>query len=173
MQFEIKQTTEVLQQTPAVLGAMLRSKSGEWLNCRIQPETFTPIDVLGHLIFGEITDWIPRAQIILERGESRPFDPFDRFGHAQLIEGKPVGQLLDEFTKLRKRNLDTLASWDLREDQLQRTGMHPELGRVTLEQLLATWAVHDLGHIAQIMRIMSHEYNDAVGPWRQYLTILH
>jgi hypothetical protein len=119
-----------------------------------------------------MTDWIPRARIILEHGESRPFDPFDRFGHRALIEGKSVTELLDQFAASRIQSLDTLASWELGEDELALTGTHPEFGRVTRAQLLATWAVHDLGHIAQITRILSREYHDAVGPWRLYLNIL-
>ena len=172
MQPEIQQAVGVLERTPSVVDAMLRSQSKEWLHCRIKPESFSPLDVLGHLIFGELTDWIPRARIILECGESRPFDPFDRFGFARLMDGKSTSDLLDEFAALRKQSLDTLASLDLDEKKLERTGTHPELGRVTLRQLLAAWAVHDLNHIAQIARIMSNEYHSAVGPWRPYLSIL-
>lgn len=173
MEFEIQRTLEILERTPGVVDAMLRGKSSAWLNCRIKPDAFSPVDVLGHLIFGEMTDWIPRARIILEQGEMRPFDPFDRFGHRRLIEDRPVEALLDDFARLRRQNLGALAAWPLDESRLQLCGVHPELGRVTLRQLLATWAVHDLGHIAQIARIMSNEYNGAVGPWRQYLSILH
>jgi DinB family protein len=172
MQLEVKQAVEVLERTPAVVAAMFRSQSQEWLQCRIKPGTFSPRDVLGHLIFGEITDWIPRARIILECGAERPFDPFDRFGFERLMEGKSVEELLEEFAERRKQNLQTLASLELDEERLELAGTHPELGRVTLRQLLAAWVVHDLNHIAQIARIMSNQYAAAVGPWREYLSIL-
>jgi len=174
MEFQLEQAKEVLQRTPAVLDALLRGKSEAWLNCRIGPETFSAIDVLGHLISGELTDWMPRAEIILKCGESRTFDPFDRFGFASLIDDRSIDGLLTRFAELRTKNLDALDALHLDEGSLALTGMHPDpaLGRVTMKNLLATWVVHDLGHIAQIMRIMSSEYRDAVGPWRQYLTIL-
>jgi len=171
-EFEIDRAVEVLQQTPAVIDAMLRGKSAEWLNARIAPDTFSPIDVLGHLIFGELTDWIPRARIILEHGESRAFDPFDRFGFDALIEGKPVDALLDEFARLRRETLSALAALNLDRAKMELTGTHPGLGRVTLANLLAAWVVHDLGHIAQITRIMANEYKAAVGPWTAYMSIL-
>src|SRR5690348_11566423 len=118
MQLEVKQAVEVLERTPAVVAAMFRSQSQEWLQCRIKPGTFSPRDVLGHLIFGEITDWIPRARIILECGAERPFDPFDRFGFERLMEGKSVEELLEEFAERRKQNLQTLASLELDEERL-------------------------------------------------------
>jgi hypothetical protein len=153
---------------------VLRGRPEAWLNCRMGPETFSPVDVLGHLIFGEITDWMPRAEIILKCGESRTFDPFDRFGFASLIGDRSIDVLLAEFAELRAKNLVALEALGLDEGALDLTGMHPDpsLGRVTMRNLLATWVVHDLGHIAQIMRIMSSEYREEVGPWRQYLTIL-
>jgi hypothetical protein len=174
MEFQIDRATEVLQGTPTVLDALLRGKSEAWLNCRIGPRTFSPLDVLGHLISGEIADWMPRAQIILKCGESRAFDPFDRFGFASLIDGRSINELLTQFAELRAKNLTALEALRLDDRALDLTGMHPDpsLGRVTMKNLLATWVVHDLGHIAQMVRIMSSEYRDEVGPWRQYLTIL-
>lgn len=174
MEFRLDRATEVLQRTPAVLDALLRGKSEAWLNCRTGPETFSPIDVLGHLIYGEIDDWMPRAEIILKCGESRAFDPFDRFGFRSLIDGRSMEELLTQFAELRAKNLAALEALRLDDRSLDLTGLHPDpsLGRVTMRNLLATWVVHDLGHISQIMRIMSNEYRDAVGPWRQYLSIL-
>jgi hypothetical protein len=174
MEFQLDQATEVLQRTPAVLDALLRGKSEAWLNCRIGPGTFSPVDVLGHLISGEMTDWMPRAEIILKCGEGRAFDPFDRFGFAPLLHGRSVDELLTQFAELRAKSLAALEALRLDDRALDLTGMHPDpaLGRVTMKNLLATWVVHDLGHIAQIMRIMSSEYREEVGPWRQYLTII-
>ena len=174
MDFQLHRSTEALQRTPAVLDALLRGRSEAWLNCRIGPETFSPVDVLGHLISGELTDWMPRAEIILKCGESKTFDPFDRFGFASLIDDRSIDDLLTQFAELRAKNLAALEALRLDDRALDMTGMHPDpaLGRVTMKNLLATWVVHDLGHIAQIMRIMSSEYREEVGPWRQYLTIL-
>jgi hypothetical protein len=173
MEFQLDRATEVLRRTPAVLDALLRGKSEAWLNCRVAPGAFSPVDVLGHLISGELTDWMPRAEIIL-KGENGTFDPFDRFGFASLIDGRSIGDLLKQFAEVRAKNLAALEGLQLDDRALDLTGMHPDpsLGRVTMKNLLATWVVHDLGHIAQIMRIMSSEYREEVGPWRQYLTIL-
>jgi hypothetical protein len=174
MDFQLDRAIEVLTSTPAAVDSLLRGKSDGWLNCRLGEGTFSPTDVLGHLIYGEIADWIPRAQQILEGRGDTPFEPFDRRGHEPLIAGKPAGELLDWFADLRRGNIKILRSLELDERKLDMPGTHPDpnLGRVTLRNLLATWVVHDLGHIAQIMRVMSGEYRDAVGPWRAYLTIL-
>jgi hypothetical protein len=172
MQFHIDQAIEVLTQTPAVMNALLRGKSTAWLNCRKTPESFTPLDVIGHLMHGELTDWIPRVRIILDHQDRKAFDPFDRFAFKDMIAGRPVEQLLDEFAELRRQSLQSLRDLSIGEPQLELRGMHPELGPVTLGNLLATWVVHDLGHIAQVVKIMASEYRDAVGPWRAYLTIL-
>lgn len=172
MRFEITEAAEVLERTPAVLDALLRDKSAAWLNSRINPASFSPIDVLGHLIFGEMTDWIPRARIILDCRKSRPFDPFDRRGFGSIIQGKGINELLLQFAALRRESLAILHSFALTEDQLDLPGLHPELGEVTLRQLLATWVVHDLGHIAQLMRIMANQYRDEIGPWRAYTSIV-
>lgn len=172
MRFEINEAVQALERTPAVLDALLRGKSSAWLNCRVNPTTFSPIDVLGHLIFAEMTDWIPRARIILEHQKSRAFDPFDRRGFGPLIQNKSIEQLLNEFARLRSQSLQTLQTLALDDDKLNLEGLHPELGSVTLRQLLATWVVHDLGHIAQLMRIMATEYRDEVGPWRAFASIV-
>jgi hypothetical protein len=174
MSFRLNEAVEVLESTPGVLKALFQGKSPEWSNCRLEPQSFSPIDVLGHLIYGEIDDWIPRARIILECGQSRPFDAFDRRGFVPLIEGKSAEQLLDWFAELRRQSLDALAGFALNERRLDLTGMHPDvnLGVVTMRNLIATWTVHDLGHIAQIARVMAGRYKEAVGPWRQYLSIV-
>ena len=172
MQFELGEAVQVLERTPAVLDALLRGKSPAWLHCRLEPAAFSPIDVLGHLIFAEMTDWIPRVRIILEHQNSRAFDPFNRHGFGPLIQDKSVEQLLRQFGRLRSESLDALQSFALDDEKLDLAGLHPELGAVTLRQLLAAWVVHDLGHIAQLMRIMATQYREEVGPWRAYVSII-
>jgi len=154
------------------MDSLLRGKSSFWLNCRKAPSAFSPVDVLGHLIWGEMTDWIPRVRMILEYQETKAFEPFDRFDFQPLIAGKPVEEILDQFAELRGNSVGTLRDLGICEPQLELRGLHPELGPVTLRSLIATWAVHDLGHIAQVQTAMASEYKDAVGPWKQYLTIL-
>lgn len=172
MKLQLQDAMEALERTPAVLDSLLRGRSASWLECRERADAFSPTDVLGHLIFGEMTDWIPRARLILECRDSRPFDPFDRRGFAGLIAGKRVGELLDRFAGLRAANLQALRGFGLDESSLALPGLHPDLGKVTLGNLIATWAVHDLGHIAQIVRTLSREYREAVGPWKEFLPIL-
>ena len=172
MQFHLEEAMELLTETPSVLNALLRGKSAAWLNCRRSPESFSPIDVLGHLMHGELTDWIPRARIILDHQDRKTFDPFDRFAFQPLIADKSVDQLLDEFAQMRSLSLQELRDLGVGEQHYDLPGMHPELGLVTMGNHLANWAVHDLGHIAQIVKTMACEYRDAVGPWRAYTTIL-
>jgi hypothetical protein len=172
MHLQIDNAIEVLAQTPAVVNALLRGKSAAWLNSRKTPESFSPIDVIGHLIIADQTDWIPRVRMILDLQDATPFEPFDRFAFQPLIAGKPVEDLLDEFAELRRLSLQALSDLGIEERQLALPGLHPDLGPVTLSHLLATWVVHDLGHIAQIVKTMSSEYREAVGPWRPYLSIL-
>jgi hypothetical protein len=173
MQFQLDQSIEVLAHTPSVLNALLRGKSEDWLHCRRSPDAFSPIDVLGHLMHADTTDWLPRARMILDGHADTPFAPFDRFDFQRLIAGKPIESLLDDFAALRSQNLQTLQSLNIAKTQLDLPGTHPEFGRVTLRNLLATWVVHDLGHIQQIVKTMSNEYREAVGPWETYLSILH
>lgn len=170
---DLAQSQAVLARTPAVLRAWLSGLPPEWIEGNEGPDTFSPREVLGHLIQGERTDWIPRARRILEQGTTVAFDPFDRFAHRRLLAGRSLGELLDEFAALRAENLATLAAWDLDDARLGSRGRHPELGEVTLRQLLATWVAHDLGHLAQIGRVMARQYTDAVGPWYEYLPVLH
>ncbi len=172
MKFDLDHGIEVLAQTPAVLSALLREKSAVWLNARKTPESFSPLDVVGHLIHGELTDWIPRVRLILEHRDSIAFEQFDRFGFREWMAGKSVDTLLDEFAKLRRESLNALRELGVGKDQFGLPGRHPELGAVTLDNLLAAWVVHDLGHIAQIVKTMAGEYRDAVGPWRAYTSIL-
>ena len=172
MPFRLEQAIEVLERTPAVLRSMLSGLSEPWVMNNYGPETWSPFDVVGHLIHGERTDWIPRARIILERGASKPFEPFDRFAQYEASKGKSIVQLLDEFESLRRQNLDTLRAMKLTEAQLDLPGTHPALGPVTLRQLLATWVCHDLNHIHQIAKSMAYQYRDDVGAWREYITIL-
>jgi hypothetical protein len=172
MNFELAEAVGVLERTPATFRSMLQGLPDEWITCNEGANTFSAFDNVGHLIHGERTDWIPRARIILARGENRRFEPFDRFAQQRDSEGKSIDQLLDEFAKLRAENLKTLRSWQLKDDQLELQGEHPELGHVTLRQLLATWVAHDLGHLAQTARVMAKHYKQDVGPWRAYLPIL-
>jgi len=163
----------ILARTPAVLRVWLTGLPRAWLDGTEGPDTFSPVEILGHLIQGERTDWIPRARRILDHGTTVPFDPFDRFAHRRLLEGRELGELLDEFAALRAGTLATLRAWELDEARLGLRGRHPDLGEVTLRQLLATWVAHDLGHLAQIARVMAKQYTDAVGPWYEYLPVLH
>jgi hypothetical protein len=172
MEFHLDSGVEVLAQTPAVLDALLRGKSQGWLQSRKAPGAFSPMDVLGHLIHGEETDWIPRVRLILATRDAKTFEPFDRFGFESLISGKSIEELLDAFANSRAESLRALRELGLGEEELELPGKHPEFGHVTLRNHLAAWVVHDLGHIAQIVKTMAYEYRDAVGPWRAYTTIL-
>lgn len=172
MNFDIDQGIAVLSRTPETIRALLQDLPGEWISSNEGPETWSPFDIVGHLIHGEQTDWIPRAEIILAQGEDRRFKPFDRFAMFQESQGKSLSELLDRFEELRAESLETLMSWNLNDEHMQLEGEHPEFGAVTLRQLLATWVVHDLSHISQIARVMSKQYRDAVGPWRAYLPLL-
>lgn len=172
MTFDLHLGVAVLERTPATFRALLAGLPEAWTASNEGPATFSPFDNVGHLIHGERTDWIPRAGIILAQGATRRFDPYDRFAQVRESAGKTLAQLLDEFAGLRARNLDTLRGWNITEAHLALEGEHPELGLVTLRQLLATWVAHDLGHLAQTSRVMAKQYRDAVGPWRAYLPVL-
>jgi hypothetical protein len=172
MEFDPTTGIAVLERTPQVLRAMLDGLPPAWIDATEGPDTWSPYDVVGHLIHGERTDWIPRARIILAQGAERRFAPFDRFAQFRESEGKSLAELLDELARLRAENLATLVEWRLTDEQLALEGEHPALGRVTLRQLLATWVAHDLGHVAQVARVMAKQYRDAVGPWREYLPVM-
>ncbi len=172
MEFDLAHGTAVLERTPQTMRALLLELPASWVDATEGPKTWSPYVIVGHLIHGERTDWIPRAKIILAQGANRRFVPFDRFAQLRENRDNSLADLLDEFARLRTQNLATLASWRLTDAQLALEGEHPELGRVTLRQLLAAWIVHDLGHVAQSARVMATQYREAVGPWRKYLTIL-
>jgi hypothetical protein len=172
MAFVLAEAIEILQRTPSVVRAQLWDLSDRWTRANTEPKGWSPFDMVGHLIHGEETDWIPRLQIILERGEARPFDPFDREAQFQNSKGKTLHELIERFTALRAENLKVLNGLNLTSVQMQLRGTHPALGAVTVEQLLATWTTHDLTHLAQISRVMAKRYTTTVGPWKQYLGIL-
>jgi hypothetical protein len=173
MEFQLDQAKEILRRTPATLNALLADLPNDWVLSNEGPETWSPYDVIGHLIEGEETDWIPRARIILEQGETRPFDKFDRFAMFQKSKGKSLLELLAQFEQLRGESLRQLDEMKLTPELLQKQGTHPALGVVTLSQLLSAWVVHDLGHIRQIVRVMAKQYREAIGPWTEYLTIVN
>jgi uncharacterized damage-inducible protein DinB len=173
MELAVSEAAAVLSRTPAALRALLEDLPLPWLETREGEGTFSPRDVVGHLIHGEKTDWVPRIQLILESGEAKPFVPFDRFAFRETTRSQPIGALLDAFQSLRQSNLDTLRDLAITPAQLALKGRHPELGPVTLGQLLATWTVHDLNHVGQIVRVMSKRYSGTVGPWKAYLGILN
>ena len=169
MEFRLEQSMEILERTPAVLDGLLRGLSGEWIRGNEGLETWSPFDVLGHLIHGARTDWMPRLHFILEYGASRPFDRFDRFAIFHESQGKTADELLDLFAGLRRACLRALHNLKLAPDDFKRRGSHPELGVVTLGQLVATWAAHDLDHLCQIARVIAWQYAAATGPWSAYL----
>jgi hypothetical protein len=172
MEFDLNNGIAVLERTPHTLKTMLSGLSADWTAATEGPDTWSPYDVIGHLIQGERTDWIERAEIILAQGANRKFTPFDRFAQFELSKGKSLDQLLDEFARVRADNLARLKSFQLDDAKLALEGEHPKFGAVTLRQLLSTWVAHDLGHIVQISRVMAKQYRDAVGPWREFLSVM-
>jgi hypothetical protein len=172
MEHNLDDTVRLLARTPAGLDALLRDLPQTWTSRNEGENTWSAFDVVGHLVHGERTDWMLRAKMILQFGETRAFEPFDRWGQVRESEGKSLGELLDEFARLRRENLIELRALDLRPEDLDRRGRHPALGVVTLSELLATWAAHDLTHLHQISRVMAHQYREAVGPWSRYLGVL-
>ena len=171
-EFSLADAIAVLTRTPATLDALLRGLPNIWVRRNEGNDTWNAFDIVGHLISGERTDWMPRVGIMLENGEARPFDPFDRFAQLKESQDKSLEQLLDDFARLRRENLAALQALNLQHEDLTRRGRHPALGVVTLSELLATWAVHDLTHVHQLSRVMAHQYRDTVGPWRAYLGVL-
>lgn len=173
MDHQLQDTLALLSRTPATLDAWLRDLPDAWTRANEGAGTWSPFDIVAHLISGERTDWIPRVRIILESGEQRTFEPFDREGFARETPGKSLGELLTEFGRVRTENLAALRALDVRPDDLAKRGRHPSLGVVTLGQLLATWVAHDLTHLHQLSRVMAHQYREAVGPWSAYLGVMH
>jgi DinB superfamily len=172
MEHNLEHTMSLLSHTPAALDALLRDLPETWTLGNEGEKTWSAFDVVGHLVYAERTNWIPRARLLLEFGETRPFEPFDRQGHVRESQGKSLGELLDEFARARAASLAELRALKLRPEDLKRRGRHPAVGAVTLSELLATWAAHDLTHLHQISRIMACQYREAVGPWSRYLGVL-
>ena len=172
MKFQIEKAVEILSQTPVVVKSLLGNLSDDWVKNESNSENWSPFDIVGHLIHGEETDWIPRAKIILGQGANPTFEPFDRFAQYEKSKGKTLNELIEIFAVSRAKNLEILRQINLTEEKLQLKGIHPELGEVTLEQLLATWAVHDLTHIKQIVTVLANKYAKNVGVWKEYLSIL-
>jgi hypothetical protein len=170
--FTVNEGIAVLARTPPSLDALLRGLPDGWIAAHEGGETWSPFDVIGHLIHGERTDWMVRVRRILESGESRPFDPFDRTAQFTDSGGRSIDDLLDEFAALRRASLRELTALGLSAADLDRRGRHPAFGVVTLRQLLATWVAHDLDHVVQIARVMARQYTDEVGPWRAYLRVI-
>lgn len=172
MKHNLDHTISLLTRTPAALDALLRDLPETWTSRNEGENTWSAIDIVGHLIHAERADWVPRVKTVLEFGETKAFTPFDRGGHAREIQAKSLGSLLDEFARLRSENLAELGALNLRPEDLERRGRHPSLGTVTLSELLATWAGHDLTHLHQISRVMAYQYRETVGPWQRYLGVL-
>ena len=172
LDYHLPQTISLLSCTPAMLNTLLRDLPEIWTMRSEGDNTWSAFDIVGHLIYGERTDWMPRVKMVLQFGEARAFEPFDRWGQTRECHGQSLAQLLDEFTRVRTENVHELRALNLRPADFERRGRHPELGVVTLSQLLATWAVHDLTHVHQISRVMAHQYRVAVGPWSAYLGVL-
>jgi len=172
MEFHLSKSIEILDRTPKVLTQLLEGLSDEWIYNNEGGESWSPYDIIGHLIHGEKTDWITRTEIILSDGTEKTFAPFDRFAQFEASKGKTISILLEEFQALRQSNLTALKSKNITSNDLKKTGIHPAFGEVTLKNLLACWVAHDLGHLAQISRVMAKQYKEEVGPWLEYLPIL-
>jgi DinB superfamily len=173
MEHNLENTISLLSRTPATLDALLRDLPEMWACGNEGENTWSASDIVAHLIHGERSDWMPRAKMVLQSGQARTFEPFDRLGYIKEREGKPLGQFLDEFAGLRKKNLAELRALNLRPEDLALCGRHPAFGVVTLGHLLATWAAHDMTHLHQLSRVMAHQHREAVGPWAAYLGVLH
>jgi hypothetical protein len=171
-EFNLAEAVALLKRTPATLEALLRGLPDIWVGRNEGNDTWSAFDIVGHLIVAERTDWMPRLRMILESGESRPFDPFDRFAQFKHHQDRSLEQLLTDFALLRAQNLAELQALNLGDADMVRRGRHPVLGSVTLSQLLSTWTVHDLNHLHQLARVMAHQYTDAVGPWSAFLGVL-
>jgi hypothetical protein len=169
----LEEATGMLSRTPATLDTLLRGLPDAWITAHEGGETWSPFDILGHLIHGERRDWIQRTRLILTQGEAQVFEPFDRLAQFAASAGRTFPDLLDEFARIRAANLGELESFRLTDADLDRLGRHPAFGAVTLRQLLATWVAHDLDHVVQISRVLARQYSDAVGPWRAYLRVIN
>ena len=173
MKFDIQHAICILEKTPMVLRTMLSNLDSTWTHTNEGGDSWSPYDVIGHLVHGEKADWMPRLEIMLQNGSVQTFEPYDRFAQIEMSKGKSLAELLDAFELLRKENLNTLRSKNISEVDLMRKAIHPSLGKITLAQMLSAWVVHDQGHIAQVSRVLAKNYTEAVGPWTKYLTILN
>lgn len=173
MNYDLHKSIQILERTPKVVRSLLQGLHEDWVHQNEGGDSWSPFDIVGHLVHGEKTDWIARTKIILQQGEQLTFETFDRFAQFEESKGKNIDDLLNEFEQLRKENLRTFIEFNITPDQYSLKGIHPQLGEVTLSNLLATWVTHDLGHIAQISRVLAKQYQDQVGPWQEYLPILH
>ena len=173
MRFDLEESIEILSRTPKVIRTLLEELPQDWTSNNEGENTWSPFDVVGHLIHGEETDWIPRIEIILDQGKNLTFTPFDRFAQFEKSKGKDLIQLLDEFEEKRNQNIDMLKSKNLSQNDLELPGIHPELGPVKLKEVIAAWVVHDLGHIAQISRVMAKQFKFEIGPWTKYMRIVN
>ena len=172
MKYDLQQSIEILNKTPGILRQLLQGLQPDWLLSNEGPDSFSPFDVMGHLLHGEKTDWPVRIKLILEHGNKQAFEMYDRFAMYEESKGKTINQLLEEFETIRKQNIAWLQSLSLTATDLHKTGLHQVLGEVTLENLLATWVVHDLSHIAQVCRVMAKQYKEVIGPWTEFFRIL-
>ena len=172
MDYNVQKSLQILRRTPKTLKALLIGLSSDWTSQNEGPNTWSPFDVVGHLIHGEKTDWIPRAKIILGNKKDKTFETFDLTAQFNDSMGKTMKELLEDFEKLRNKNIEILKGMKLTEKDLNKTGIHPELGEVSLKQMLATWTAHDMAHIYQISRVMARQYEDAVGPWKGLIKVL-
>ena len=173
MKFDLERSIELLSATPAALQALLGDLSQEWTASLGDRDNWEPYDIIGHYIYAEEADWIPRAKVILAQADDRTFPPFDRYGQFERPDDETLAERLTEFARIRAENIETLRSWELVDEELELKGVHPEFGEVSLRELIATWVVHDLTHIRQIATVMAKRYDEAVGPWKAYLSILN
>jgi hypothetical protein len=173
MEFDLQKSIEILERTPLVCQQLLGGLHSDWILSDEGPDTFSPFEVVGHLIHGEKTDWVVRAKWIIEKGSIEAFEPYDRFAQARESKGKSMGQLLEEFRLIREQNIAWVRSVSWQPEDFSKKGLHPVLGEVSMKNLLSTWVVHDLTHIAQITRVMAKQYKSEMGPWPAFFRILN
>lgn len=173
MKFDLERSIEVLSTTPGTVRVLLSDLSAEWTASKGDRDNWEPFDIIGHYIYAEEADWIPRAKVILAQADDRTFPPFDRYGQFERPDDESLADRLEEFARIRNENIEILRSWELVDEELELKGLHPQFGEVSLSELIATWVVHDLTHIRQIATVMAKRYDEAVGPWKAYLSILN
>lgn len=173
MKFDLERSIEVLAATPAAVRTLLGDLSEDWTASTGDRDNWEPFDIIGHYIYAEEADWIPRARVILAQADDRTFPPFDRYGQFERPDDESLSDRLEEFARIRNENIEILRSWELVDEELELKGIHPQFGEVSLRELIATWVVHDLTHLRQISTVMAKRYEKAVGPWKEYLSILN